>query len=147
MTREKFNPIARRKARRFVLQAIYQWQVAGQSIPDILVQYSTDEYMPQADQAYFQELVEAITKNCEQLDVQLMPVLDRKITELDLVELAVLRMGTYELTQRLEIPYRVVINEAVELAKKFGGTDGHKYVNSILDKLAKEVRKTEIEKG
>lgn len=136
----KFNPHARRKARRLLLQALYQWEIAAQTITEIAAQYAEDENMPKADGAYFQELLQAIPAEQATLDAQLQPLLDRPIAELDPVELTLMRIAAYELAQRLEIPYRVVISEAVDLAKKFGGTDGHKYVNGVLDQLAKKLR-------
>lgn len=141
----KINPHMRRKARRLALQAIYQWQVAGQSLTDIALQYNEDENMPKSDGAYFHELLQNIPPRCEQLDAELIPFLDRPVVELDPIELAILRMGAYELCERLEIPYRVVINEAVELAKTFGASDGYKYINGVLNKLAHKIRSAEIQ--
>lgn len=140
----KINPHMRRKARRLALQAIYQWQIAGQTLNDIALQYNEDENMPKADATYFQELLKNIPPQCDQLDEQLVPFLDRPVKELDPIELAVLRMGAYELCQRLEIPYKVAINEAVELAKTFGAADGYKYVNGVLNQLARKVRHHEV---
>jgi len=140
----KVNPHARRKARRLLLQAIYQWQIANQALTEIALQYNDDENMPKADAAYFHELLRNIPAKCEQLDEQLTPFLDRPIVELDPIELAVMRIGAYELCERLEIPYKVVINEAIELAKTFGAADGYKYVNGVLNQLAQKIRKVEI---
>jgi N utilization substance protein B len=142
--KEKFHPHARRKARRLILQALYQWQIAGQSIADISLQFAEDESMPKADSAYFYEAIKEIPAQCPELDAHLAPFLDRPMVELDPIELAILRMGAYELATQLAIPYRVVINEAVELAKTFGAEDGHKYINGVLDKLARVLRKTEM---
>lgn len=143
-SKTKVNPHMRRKARRLALQAIYQWQIAGQSLTDIALQYHEDENMPKADAAYFHELLKNIPPRCEQLDEQLTPFLDRPVKELDPIELAILRMGAYELCERLEIPYKVAINEAVELAKTFGAADGYKYVNGVLNQLAHKIRANEI---
>jgi len=143
-SKNKFNPQARHKARRLLLQALYQWQLAQQPITEIAVQFAQDENMAKADSAYFQELLRAISAQCQTLDQQFEPFLDRPLQELDPIELTILRLGTYELVQRLEIPYRVVINEAVELAKTFGAEEGHKYVNGILDQVAQRVRSAEI---
>lgn len=134
----------RRKARRLALQAIYQWQIAGQTLNDIALQYHEDENMPRADAAYFQELLKNIPPQCDQLDEQLVSFLDRPIKALDPIELTILRMGAYELCHRLEIPYKVAINEAVELAKTFGAADGYKYVNGVLNQLARKVRHHEV---
>jgi N utilization substance protein B len=140
----KVNPHKRRKARRLALQAIYQWQIARQSLTEIALQYNEDENMPKSDGAYFHELLQNIPPHCEALDAEFLPFLDRPAAELDPIELAILRMGAYELITRLEIPYRVVINEAVELAKLFGAEDGYKYVNGILNQLARKVRGVEV---
>lgn len=139
----KFNPQARRNARRLALQAIYQWQITAQSLSELQLQFQHDEKISQADEAYFHDLIKAITQQYDLLDKELQPHLDRSMSELDPIEHAILRIGAYELTQRLEVPYRVILNEAVELAKLFGADDGFKYVNGILDKLASKVRITE----
>ena len=135
---------ARSNARRSAVQAIYQWQLTGQEVGQIDEQYVADHDVSKIDQAYFHELLREIPLHIHELEDHIIPVLDRKIEELDPVERAVLRIGTYELEFRLDVPYRVVINEAVELAKTFGAEDGHKYVNSILDKIAQRLRASEI---
>ena len=136
-------PLAqRRKARRLVLQALYQWQMTQDSVADIEAQFRA-EYQGKYDWDYFHELFSVIPGQVEQLDHLLAAHLDRAVSALDPVERALLRMGAFELSQRIDIPYRVVINEAVELAKVFGATDGHKYVNGILDRLAKDLRAAE----
>lgn len=142
--KNKFNPQARHRTRRLLLQALYQWQLAGQPVAEIAAQFAQDENMVKADGDYFQELLQAIPAQSQALDQQFQSFLDRSVNELDPIELAILRLGTFELTQRLEIPYRVVINEAVELAKTFGAEEGHKYVNGILDRVAHQVRAAEI---
>ena len=136
-------PLAqRRKARRLVLQALYQWQMTQDSVADIEAQFRA-EYQGKYDWDYFHELFSVIPGQVEQLDHLIAAHLDRAVSALDPVERALLRMGAFELSQRIDIPYRVVINEAVELAKVFGATDGHKYVNGILDRLAKDLRSAE----
>lgn len=140
----KMNPHARHKARRLALQAIYQWQSAQHSVQNIFTQFMAEQDIKNADVDYFKELLENIAVQADALDEHCKAYLDRSIKELDPIELAILRIAIYEFTQHPEIPYRVVINEAVELAKKFGATDGHKYVNGVLDKVAKEIRKTEV---
>ena len=97
-----------------------------------------------ADQALFHDLLHNTARYREELDRDIAPLLDRRLVDLDAVELAILRLGAYELSKRLEVPYRVVINEGVELAKSFGATDGHKYINGILDKLASRLRSAEV---
>jgi|TARA_R110000751_G_scaffold98775_1_gene191977 N utilization substance protein B len=135
---------ARRKARSLALQALYSWHMAGQALSDIEAQFRTDNDFSKVDSAYFHELLTGVPRNLDELDNQLGAVLDRDIKELDPVELTVLRIGVYELLKRIDVPYRVVINEAIEMAKSFGATDGHKYVNGILDKLAPRLRKAEV---
>lgn len=134
----------RRRARQMVLQALYQWQMAGASVTQIEAEFMADNDMNQVDGPYFRELLHAIPARLNEFDRFIEPYLDRPIRDVDPIELAILRMGAYEFKERLDVPYRVVINEAVELAKKFGGTDGHKFVNGILDKLAARLRAVEI---
>lgn len=143
-TKSKFNPHARRKARRLALQALYQWQVSKHGPADIRAQFLQDQDVAKADLDYFDELLRNIVAQQQQLDDALQSFLTRSIAELDPIELTLLRIGFYELTKRFDIPYRVVINEAVELAKTFGATDGHKYVNGVLDKAAQTIRHLEI---
>jgi len=134
---------ARRQARRVAMQALYQWQLTGYHPKDILLQYREDPELEKADLEYFRELLLGVTEQVDDLDELLTPLMDRSVAELDPVERAILRLATYELKSRIEIPYRVVINEAVELTKKFGATDGHKYVNGVLDKLGRQLRAVE----
>jgi len=133
----------RSMARQRALQALYQWQQAGQDIDVIEQQFLTDQEMDRVDVEYFKELLHAIPANLDALDAIIVPHLDRKINEVDHVERAILRIGTYELKSRLEIPYKVIINEAIELAKKFGADKSHRYVNGVLDVLSKELRELE----
>lgn len=143
-SKAKFNPHARHKARRLALQAIYQWQCSKHLPKEIYEQFILQQDVKNAELDYFKELLENIVADHQALDEQCKPFLDRAITSLDPIELSLLRMGIYELTRHPEIPYRVVINEAVDLAKTFGATDGHKYINGVLDKAAQEIRKIEI---
>lgn len=138
-----FSPIQRRKAREFALQALYQWQINQQSASVIEAQFQAQPGLAKADQAYFSELLRAVVHQVADLDAQLQTVVDRDLTSLTPVELSILRMGAYELQTRLEIPYRVVLNEAVALAKKFGATQGHRYVNAVLDQLSRTLRQLE----
>lgn len=135
---------SRRRSREFALQAIYQWQLAGQSVGDIEKQYADADGFASADVPLFQLLVKSAIKNSEALSVQLTPHLDRPWHEVSPIERGIMLLGAIELTTMPETPYRVIINEAIELAKSFGGTDGHKYVNGVLDKLAAVVRADEI---
>ncbi len=134
----------RRVARTLVMQAIYQWQLAGQSLHEIEAQFRVDNDFANVDGAYFSEALRSVVLNKSDLDDQFSPFLDRTIDELDPVELAILRLSTWELRSRLDVPYRVVINEGIELAKTFGATDGHKFVNGVLDKLAPRLRSPEV---
>lgn len=131
---------ARRRAREFVLQGLYQWRVGGDEPDAIRAQLEASDGFKQADAGFFGVLWSGATTHAADLEAALSPHLDRKIEELSPVERSILLIGAYELTQRSEIPYRVAINEAVELAKTYGGTDGHKFVNGVLDKLGKVVR-------
>jgi len=135
---------ARSKARRCALQAIYQWQVGGGSIEDIESQFMGEQDLSQADVGYFSELVQAVPAHKAELDAYMAPFLDRPVAELDPVELAILRIGICELVHHPEIPFRVVINEAVELAKVFGADQSHRYINGVMDKLARQLRGAEL---
>jgi N utilization substance protein B len=125
------------------MQAIYQWQINHTLVPELIKQFVETNNMQKVDFDHFKELVTAAVDRTPMLDAMLKPLLDRELTELDPIELAILRLTSFEMKERVDIPYRVVINEGVELAKKYGATDGHKYVNGILDKLAKEFRQAE----
>ncbi len=134
----------RHKARRLATQALYTWQVAGQSLTDIETEYCLDHDMKKIDGDYFHELLHKVPAHLDELDGHLLPLLDRTIEEVDGVERAILRLGCYELAHRLDVPYRVVINESIKLAKIFGADQSHKYINGILDGVAKKLRATEI---
>lgn len=135
---------ARRRSREFALQALYQWQLAGQSLFDIEQQYAQADGFAKADSALFLAILSGVLKHAETLKEKLQPHLDRPWKEVSPIESAILLIGAYEFENMPETPYRVIINEAIELGKSFGGTDGHKYVNGILDKLAAIVRVNEI---
>lgn len=137
---------ARRLARRFALQALYQWQLNPQPLSEIETQFQTDEErnLDRCEVSYFQELLHNVVLRVEEIDARLAGVVARPLDGLDPVERAVLRIGAYELVQRPEVPFRVVIDEAVELAKRFGATASHRFVNSVLDRLAAEVRSAEV---
>jgi len=143
---KKTGTAQRKKARKLVLQALYQWQISGSGIAQVEAEFRSDNDFDRIDALYFGELFRQIPKEVTELDQLIEPFLDRAISDVDPVEMNLLRMGVYEFKHRLDVPYRVVINEAVELAKLFGGTDGHKYINSILDKLSLRLRAAETRK-
>ena len=135
---------ARRRSREFALQALYQWQLAGQGFADLEQQYVHAEGFAKADSALFSVILSGVLKHADELREKLLPHLDRPWKEVSPIESGVLLIGAFELVNQPETPYRVIINEAIELAKSFGGTDGHKYVNGILDKFAAIIRAEEI---
>ncbi len=135
---------ARTRARRLAVQGLYEWQASGNDPRDILNIMLVNPVNKNADLEYLRELMRDIPNQSTQLDASLEPYLDRPLDEIDMVERAVLRVSAYELSTRLDIPYRVVINEGVELAKVFGADQGHKFVNGILDKLAADLRPDEV---
>lgn len=138
------KPWERKKARSFALQALYQWQVGQQSITDIEHQFLCEQKMGRTDINYFRELVKEIPTQVSRIDEEFSAFISRELNEISPIELATLRIATYEFLQHQEIPYRVIINEAVELAKKFGATESHKFINSVVDRVAHKVRATEI---
>ena len=146
MNKPKHNtlPAERRKARHYGMQALYQWHMAGANVSDIEAEFRADYDFSHVDLAYFQALLHEIPACVDELDEALTPLLDRKLDDLDPIERPLLRVGLYELTRRIDVPYKGVINEEVALAKKFGATDSHKYVNGVLDKAARQIRKVEI---
>ncbi|ADZ89797.1 transcription antitermination factor NusB [Marinomonas mediterranea] len=134
----------RSASRGLALQAIYQWQMNHSAVNEIETQFTLEQDMSACDKVYFRDLLQGVTAKAKELDSLFEELLDRALSELDAIELAVLRIGSYELAHRLDVPYRVAINESVELAKSFGASESHKYVNGILDKLAQRVRREEI---
>lgn len=135
---------ARSLARKRAVQALYMWEMTNVNLSDIDQQFVLEHDMSKVDLKYFKELLHKIPAHVDKIDDHIHNYLDRPFNEIDPVERAVMRLGVYELQYRPDIPYRVVINEAVELAKIFGAEDGYKYVNSILDNVAKKLRATEI---
>ena len=135
----------RRRAREFVLQGLYQRQLSGNAHDAIRAQLADATGFAKADEAYFDALWAGVTDEYDTLVLLFAPDLDRRATQLSPIERAILVIGAWELRHRPEIPYRVVINEAIELAKSYGGTDGHKFVNGVLDKLAATLRATEMD--
>lgn len=147
-TKTKLEPKPNRKGRRrrsreLALQGLYQWCVAGGTVEAIEGQlHETKEFL-KTDKEYFSDLMQGVLTNLTKLEKHIQTCLDRPLKELSPVEFAILLLSTYELTNHPEIPYRAIINEAVELAKTYGGTDGHKYVNGVLDKLVMQLRAEE----
>jgi N utilization substance protein B len=133
----------RSRSRSLAIQALYQWQMAGQDIGAIINHFTLEHDAKKFDGDYFAELVRGVPARIEELDTALAPCVDRALESVDPVERAILRLGVYELIEHPEIPYRVVINEAVELAKTFGAEQGHRYVNGVLDKAARALRPLE----
>ena len=136
---------ARRRAREFVLQGLYQRQLSDNSSTAIRAQLAEAAGFPKSDAPYFNELWKGVNAEYDALIELVSPHLDRRAAELSPIERAILVIGAWELKERLEIPCRVVINEAIELAKSYGGTDGHRFVNGVLDKLAATLRAGELE--
>jgi N utilization substance protein B len=134
----------RHQARRLALQALYQWQVTGDDIGVISSQFVAENDSDKYDIAYFRDLFQGVPTHLDQLDRELQPLIDRDIERVDLVERAALRLGVYELLHHPEVPFRVIINESVELAKVFGADKGHRYVNGVLDKVSRKVRAVEV---
>jgi N utilization substance protein B len=139
-----FNAGARRKARHYALQALYQWQISRNPLQDIERQCLGEYDFSQVDLALFQELLHQVPAKLGELEQSFTPFLDRPLRELNPVELTLLRMGCYELAHRIDVPFKVVINEAVALAKKFGAAESHKYINAVMDHLAKKLRAVEV---
>jgi N utilization substance protein B len=135
---------ARTRARELLLQALYQEQIAGHDRRELLSQFREQAAYQRVDQAFFEELLNAICKTREALEETVGGIIDRPLDQLDPVELAILLIGVYELQWRIDIPYRVVINEGVNLAKRFGAMDGHKYINACLDTAAQSLREIEV---
>ena len=138
---------ARSRARRMAMQALYEWQVANNTPLDILNTYRAEQNLKKVDEDYFRDLLLNTAKHQQEVDAMMSDFLDRPINEVDPIETAILRLACYELAHRPDVPYRVVINEAIELAKSFGAESGHKFVNGILDKVALKVRADEIKHG
>ncbi|KID54721.1 transcription antiterminator NusB [Pseudoalteromonas luteoviolacea] len=134
------KPAARRKARVLALQAVYSWQLSGNPIADIEQQMLIENDVSKVDVEYFKDLARGVAVNHKQLDEAIQPHLSRPFDDLDMVELATLRVSAYELKFREDVPYKVAINEGIELAKMFGAEDSHKFVNGVLDKAVKKIR-------
>jgi N utilization substance protein B len=137
---------ARTNARKAAVQALYQWQMTGQSLSDIGRQFLEEDRLKDTQKTYFYELFEGVPKNLDDIDLTLAEFVDRPVDKIDPVERAILRIGVYELLYRLDMPFRVVLNEGINLAKCFGADGSHKYVNGILDKVAQKKRMVEVTK-
>ncbi len=136
---------ARTRARELLVQALYQKQLAGHSSSELLEQFHLQAAYQRVDQEFFDEALPQICRTQDELDSAIDGLIDRPLEQLDPVERAVLLIGIYELQSRLDVPYRVVINEGVNLAKRFGALDGHKYINACLDTAAQSLRSVEVQ--
>jgi N utilization substance protein B len=134
---------ARSRARRRALQALYAWQISGSHMNAVIEQFRHEQDMEVADLEYFEDLLHGVERHVEVIDDALKPYVDREVGQIDPIERAALRLATYELKYRPDVPYRVIINEAIEVTKRFGADHGHSYVNGVLDKLAAVLRTTE----
>jgi len=134
------KPTPRRKARELAVQAVYSWQLSQNSVTDIEVNFLSENSARRFDIPYFQQLLRGVTSSVSELDLAIAPHVDRPIDEIDHVEKSILRVAIYELSECQDVPYRVVINEAIELAKSFAADDSHKFVNGVLDKAVKLIR-------
>ena len=139
------DPVARSRSRRRALQAIYAWQINGANERDLIAQFAHEQAHEIADLEYFEDLVRGVVRHRASLDEALLPFLDRAVEEVDPIERAVLRIAAYELIHRLDVPYRVVLNEAIETAKRFGSEHGHTYINGVLDHAAVDWRPAEAQ--
>ena len=134
------KPAERRRARQFAVQAIYQWQITQSGVTQIIEQFSVDQDMSKTDVPYFKESLMGVVQNVESLDEKLSPYLSRKIEDVDMVDIAVLRLAMFELAHRTDVPHKVVLNEAIELAKDFATDESYKFVNGVLDKALRSLK-------
>lgn len=137
------KPSPRRKARELAVQAVYSWQLSENSVSDVEVHFLTENAKRRFEIDYFQKVLRGVTAQVSSIDSAIEPHVDRPLAEIDHIEKAILRVAIFELTDCLDVPYRVVINEAIELAKLFAADDSHKFVNGVLDKVVKLVRPEE----
>jgi transcription antitermination protein NusB len=140
---EGIDLAARSRARRRALQALYAWQMSGSPMTSVIEQFRHEQDMEVADLEYFEDLLRGVERHVETIDEALKPYIDREVAQIDPIERAALRLAAYELKFRPDVPYRVIINEAIEVTKRFGADHGHSYVNGVLDKLAAQIRVTE----
>ncbi|WP_297833605.1 transcription antitermination factor NusB [Thermomonas sp.] len=141
------DPVARSRSRRRALQALYAWQVSGGDARSVIAQFAHEQAHEEADLEYFEDLVRGVLLHADELDATLATHLDREIGTVDPVERAALRIAAYELVYRPDVPYRVVINEAIDSTKRFGAEHGHTYVNGVLDKVAVALRGLEAQRS
>ena len=141
------DPAARSRARRRALQAVYAWQLSQSPVEKVIENFRAEQDMDVADLEYFEQLVRGVAEHAEQIDAVLARYIDRDVAQVDPIERAVLRIAGFEHAHRLDVPYRVVINEAIETTKRFGAEHGHTYVNGVLDRAAAEWRALEIQGG
>ncbi len=147
MSKKPVNPLAakRHKARHYAMQALYQWHMAGAPLNHIEAEFRTEYDFDKVDGDYFHTLLHDIPASVDELETAFAPyMVERGLDELDPIERALLRIGTFELKERIDVPYKVVINEAVNLAKKFGASESHKFINGVLDQVAHELRSVEV---
>lgn len=139
------TPAARRKARRFAMQALYTWMISGEPPYEIEAYYRSENDLRKTDVAYFHDAFVSVIGRAAELDETFAPLLDRPLKDIDPIELSILRIGSWEFQHRHDVPAKVVVNEGIELAKEFGATDdSYKFVNGVLDKLARRLRSSEI---
>lgn len=143
-SRDGVDHVARSRSRRRALQAVYAMQLSGVDVGNAITQFAHEQAHEVADLEYFEDLLRGVDKHRQDLDVALAPFLDRGIEEVDPIERAMLRIAAYELQHRIDVPYRVIIDEAVRTVKRFGSEHGHTYVNGVLDKAAAQWRAVEI---
>lgn len=136
---------ARTRARELMVQALYQKQIAGHTTSELVAQFKEDTAYARVDQAFFDELFPQISNGQADLEKKIDDLIDRPLVQLDPIELSILLIGVHELVAHVDIPYKVVINEGVNLAKRFGAQDGHKYINACLDVAAQSLRETEVQ--
>ena len=134
------KPAERRRARQFAVQAIYQWQITQLNVGQIIDQFSVDQDLSKTDVPYFKELLAGVINKTDALDDKLAPYLSRKIEDVDMVDKAILRLAMFELTYRTDVPHKVVLNEAIELAKDFATDESYKFVNGVLDKALRSLK-------
>ena len=139
------GPGARTRARELMVQALYQKQIAGHSTAELVAQFHEDPSYERVDQAFFDELFPTISNSQEALEQKIEALIDRPLEQLDPIELSILLIGVQELETRIDIPYKVVINEGVNLARRFGAADSHKYINACLDVAARSLRQIEVQ--
>ena len=140
---KKHKPNPRRKAREYAVQALYQWQVGQSSVPDILSEFMSEHVINGTDTGYFQELLEGVVSEQAVLDEYIRPLCRQDFEDINAVELAILRIGVYEFMHKPDVPFKVVINEAVDLCKLFGAQDGYRFINGVLHQLAPRIREVE----